>query len=371
MWFERDLRYDLWLVLGVLSLLGIGVVMIYSTSSIPALHNLHGQSAFFLKRQLIAAAVGMVAMVVAMHFDYENLRHLALPFLVLSVALLVLVLIPGIGMEIKGGRRWIRFLGFGIQPSEVARLALVLYMAHSLAKKEEERVKTFKYGFLPYLLVTGLMAGLIFLEPDLGGAITLGLLMMVMLFVGGAKIYQLGILSLVSAPVAFYFMISADYRWRRVMATVNPWDYWHDEGWHLVQSFLAFGSGGLLGVGLGEGRQKLFYLPDAHTDFILAAIGEELGFIGVMAVLALLILVTARGTLIAFRASSMFGTLLAFGITSMIAVPAAINMMVVLGLLPTKGLVLPFVSYGGSALVIYLAAVGVLLNVSAKMYRTR
>jgi cell division protein FtsW len=370
MLIERNLRYDLWLIMGVVALLGIGIVMIYSASSIPAQHNLSGQSAYFLQRQIMFACLGIAAMLGAMHVNYEKLLLITVPLLLIAVVLLIAVLIPGIGTHVKGGQRWIRFLGMGIQPSEVARLTLVLFLAHSLARKED-RIKSFEYGFLPYVVVTGFVAGLIFLEPDMGGAVTVGIIMMVMLFAAGTPIYLLAISAGLAVPVLFYFMVSADYRWRRVMATINPWDYWHDAGWHLVQSFLAFGSGGLLGVGLGDGRQKLFYLPDAHTDFILAAIGEELGLIGVIAVLALFTLVVARGVFIALRADSHYGSLLAFGLTAMIAVPALINMMVVLGLLPTKGLVLPFVSYGGSALVIYLTAMGILLNVSAKMYRVK
>jgi cell division protein FtsW len=370
MWIERDLRFDLWLLLAVLGLTGIGIVMIYSTSSIPAEHLFGAKSTYFLKKQLLSALVGIAAMALAMHLNYERLEVLVWPLLVVSIVMLVLVLVPGIGTEVNGSRRWLKLAGQGFQPSEVARLALVLYLAYSLTRKQE-RIKSFLYGFLPYLMVSGLMLVLILIEPDMGGAVTLGLIMLVMLFVAGARLaYILGLIA-VSIPVTFYFMASAEYRWRRVMATINPWDYWHDAGWQLVQSLLAFGSGGLLGAGLGEGRQKLFYLPDAHTDFILSVIGEELGFVGVMAVLLLFGMVAARGGLIALRASTPFGSLLAFGLTTMIALPALINMMVVMGLLPTKGLVLPFISYGGSALVIYLAAAGILLNVSAKMYRTR
>jgi len=367
MWIERNLRYDPWLIAGVMALTGIGVVMIYSTSSISAHHNLQGQSAFFLKKQLVFAALGVAAMLAAMRVNHEKLRILAPPMVVVCVALLVAVLIPGVGTEVNGARRWIRFLGFGIQPSEIARITLVIYLAHILSRKQD-RIRDFKQGFVPYLLVTGLMAGLIFLEPDMGGAVTLGVIMMIVMFVAGARIVHLAGVVALSLPVLFYFMISADYRWRRVMATVNPWEYWHDAGWQLVQSLLAFGSGGLVGVGLGEGKQKLFYLPDAHTDFILSVIGEEMGFIGVAVVVALFIMVAARGGTIALKAPSRFGSLLAFGITAMIAAPALINMLVVLGLFPTKGLVLPFVSYGGSALIVYLGSVGILLNVSAKMY---
>jgi cell division protein FtsW len=189
--------------------------------------------------------------------------------------------------------------------------------------------------------------------------------MLLMLFAAGTRLSYLFGLVAVSLPVVFYFMASAEYRWRRVMATINPWDYWYDAGWHLVQSFLAFGSGGAFGMGLGEGRQKLWYLPDAHTDFILSVIGEELGLAGVVIVVALFVTIAARGMITALRAPSAFATFLAFGLTVMIVIPAFINMAVVMGLVPTKGLVLPFVSYGGSALIVYLTAAGILLNVSA------
>ena len=368
MWFERELRFDLTLLAGVVCLTGFGLVMIYSTSSIPAEHLFGAQSTYFLKKQLISALVGMLVMGLCMHLNHEKLELLVWPLLAVTVVMLVAVLVPGIGTEVKGSRRWVRFLGQGFQPSEAARFALVLYLAYSLTRKLE-RIKSFVYGFLPYLLVSGLMIGLILVEPDMGGAVTLGLIMLAMLVVAGARVsYILGLIAL-GIPTTFYFMASADYRWKRVMATINPWDYWHDSGWQLVQSLLAFGSGGLWGAGLGEGRQKLFYLPDAHTDFILSVIGEELGFIGVCGVLILFSIVTWRGATIALRSSTPFGSYLAFGLTTMIALHAIINMMVVMGLAPTKGLVLPYISYGGSALVIYLAAAGVLLNVSAKMYR--
>jgi len=349
MWLERDLRYDPWIILAVASLTGIGIVMIYSTSSITAGHLYHGKSTFFLNRQLVSAGIGFMCMVAAMHVNYERLKLFAWPLLILSLVLVVLVLVPGVGKQINGSRRWLRPAGFSFQPSELARLALIIFLAYSVPRKGP-RIKSFTYGLAPYLVVWGIFIGLIFIEPDMGGAITLGIIMLVMLFVAGTRISYLMGIAAAAAPVIFYFMASAEYRWRRVMATINPWDYWHDAGWQLVQSLLAFGSGGLFGVGLGEGRQKLFYLPDAHTDFILSVIGEELGFIGVMAVI---------------------GAFLAFGITTMIVAPAIINMMVVMGLLPTKGLVLPFVSYGGSSLVINMTAAGILLNISAKMFRTR
>ncbi len=367
MLIERNLRFDLWLLLAVVSLTCLGMVMIYSTSSITAGQLMQGESAYFLKKRLIAAGLGFVAMIAGMHVNHEKLRYFVFPLLVISIALLALVLVPGIGVEIKGSRRWVNLGPFNFQPSELSRLALVIYLAYSLSKKQEQ-IKSFTYGLLPYLIISGLMMVLIFFEPDMGGAVTLGIILFVMLFVAGVKLRYLFGMMVIAAPVTFYFIASAQYRWVRLLATINPWNYRHDAGWQLVQSFLALGSGGLTGVGLGEGRQKLFYLPDAHTDFIFSVIGEELGFVGVSAVVLLFLIVAIRGGIIALRANSGFGALLAFGLTTMIVVPAFINMAVVMGLLPTKGLVLPFISYGGTALVIYLAAVGILLNVSARMY---
>lgn len=370
MWFERDLRFDPLLAMGVILLTGIGVFMIYSTSAVSAHRMFHGQSAFFLKKQVMFAMIGLVCMLAAMHFNHQKLRTLSWPILGMSMVLLIAVLVPGIGMKIKGGQRWIRFFGIGIQPSEIARLAVVIFLAHALTARQD-LIKSFKQGFLPYILICSAVILLIFREPDMGGAITVGLITLTMLFVAGTRfVYILGTMSL-SIPVTLLYLVLDPLRWKRILATINPWLYWKDTGWQLVQSFLAFGSGGISGVGLGEGRQKLFYVPDAHTDFILSVIGEEFGLVGVIFIMLLFAMVAWRGATVAWRASSLFGCFLAFGLTAMIVEPALINMMVVMGLLPTKGLVLPFLSYGGSALVVYMTAAGILLNVSSKMYRTR
>jgi cell division protein FtsW len=364
MWIERDNRIDLVLLTAIISLIGIGLVMIYSTSSITASAMHDGNSAFFLKKQLVSAAIGLFMMIFMVHFNHEKLRHLVWPALILSIVLLIVVLIPGIGRVINGSRRWLRFAGLSFQPSELSRLALTLYLAHSLTRKEGD-IKTFTKGMLPYLIICGVMIALVLVEPDLGGASTLGIVMFLMLLVAGASWTHLVPLASAAVVAFFYFMISEPYRWQRFLATINPWKYWYGAGWHLIQSFLAFGGGGLFGLGLGEGRQKLWYLPDAHTDFIFSVIGEELGLCGVVFVVALFLTIAVRGLRIAVRASSPFGTFLAFGLTIMIAVPGLINMLVVMGLAPTKGLVLPFVSYGGSALIMYMTAAGILLNVSA------
>jgi cell division protein FtsW len=369
--FEHNLHFDNLLLLTVLILTGMGLVMVYSTSSIFA-EERFGESQFFLSRQLFAAGLGMLAMWLAMHVNYELYRKLGVPFLLLSLILLTAVLVPGIS-PIRGSRRWLTWHGFSFQPSELAKLAMIIFLAHSLARKSEgsggqEQIKNFQKGFLPYLVVSGIMIGLIFLEPDLGGALNLALLVFLMLFAAGTRISYLLAAGMVSAPMVFYLLASEEYRWQRIITFLNPWEHAQDTGWQLVQSFLAFGSGGIWGVGLGEGRQKLFYLPDAHTDFIFSVIGEELGLVGVVTVAGLFLVILTRGIRIALRAPSTFGCFLAVGLTAAIGLPALINMAVVMGLLPTKGLVLPFLSSGGSSLLINLVAAGILLNISARAY---
>ncbi len=368
--FQKNLNFDQLLLLTVFLLMGIGVVMVYSASSISAERELKLTGYFFLRRQAISLVLAVIVMYLAMHFNHHFLRKLVIPFLIMSIVLLILVLIPGIGADTDGFQRWFRWYGFSFQPSELAKLAMVLYLAHSLVRKQD-KIKTFKFGFLPYLLLSGFMIFLIFKEPDMGGAVILGILVYVMLFVAGTRLIYLGAGAVLAAPVGFYMMASAEYRWDRVRAYINPWDNMYDSAWHIIQSFLAFGSGGVWGVGLGEGRQKLFYLPEAHTDFIFSVIGEELGLIGVLAVIILFSIMIYRGFMISLRASSPFGSYLALGLTCMLGIPAFINMAVVTGILPTKGLVLPFVSYGGSSLIFNALAVGILLNISSQMYRTR
>jgi len=361
--FSRERPLDSLFLVAVLLLVGIGIVMIYSTSSILAEETFQDPN-FFLRRQLIAAALGLMVMYLAMHVNYEVYSKLTLPLLLLSLVLLVAVLIPGVS-PIRGARRWLVWRGFSFQPSELAKLAMILYLAQSLIRKQD-KIRRFKEGFLPYLLVSGVMIVLIFLEPDLGGALTLGLLVFLMLFAAGTRLSYLICAGLAASPVVFYLLASKEWRWKRVLAYLSPWDYAQDAGWQLVQSFLAFGRGGIRGAGLGDGLQKLFYLPDAHTDFIFSVVGEELGLIGVVAVVLLFGILITRGIQVSLRAASPFGTYLALGLMAMIALPALINMAVVMGLLPTKGLVLPFLSYGGSSLVINLLAAGIILNVSAR-----
>jgi len=350
------------LVLLTVLLMVTGVVMIYSASAVLAGRQ-YGDSLFFFKRQMLWAVVGLVAMTVASHVPYEFWNRMALPLVLGTVVLLGLVLIPGIGIELNGSRRWFRLGPLTLQPSEAARLCAVIYLARYLMKKRN-RLDEFFRDFLPPMIVIGVLLALIMGESDLGTAAVLGLVAGLMLFIGGARWRHLWLMGLLAAPVLYAMIMKFGYRRQRWMAFLDPWRDPTDTGFQMIQSFLALGGGGPVGMGLGEGRQKLFFLPYPHTDFIFAVIGEELGLLGTLSVLVLFGMLAWRGLSISLRAPDPFGRHLAFGLTMMIIVQAMVNMAVVTGLLPTKGLTLPFLSYGGSSLVANLAAVGILWNIS-------
>lgn len=343
-------------------LLVIGLVMIYSASAVLASRQ-YGGSFFFFKRQILWAVIGLAAMVAASRLPYSIWQPAALPLIFVTLLLLVLVLIPGIGVEVNGSRRWLRLGPMTLQPSELARLCGVVYLARYLAKRPG-RLDDFFRGFLPPLIVIGVILALIMGESDLGTAAVMGMVAALMLFIGGARLRHLWMMGLLSAPVLYAMIMKIGYRRARLMAFLDPWQDPSDSGFQMIQSFLALGNGGPIGVGLGNGHQKLFFLPYPHTDFIFAVIGEELGFIGTGVVVLLFGVLAWRGLVIALRGPDLFGRYLAFGLTMMIAVQAFINMAVVTGLLPTKGLALPFLSYGGSSLLVNLVAVGVLSNIS-------
>jgi cell division protein FtsW len=276
---------------------------------------------------------------------------------------LVVLLVPGIGVVRGGARRWLSLGGFAFQPGELAKLSLVLYLAHSLAKKTD-KMNSFAVGVLPHLVVGGLFLGLIVMEPDLGTALTLGLLLILMLFVAGAKSSHLALIGLSALPVVAVAVMGAEYRMRRLMTFLDPWRDASKSGFQIIQSYIAFGSGQLWGRGLGESRQKMLYLPEAHTDFIFSVIGEEMGLIGALAVLALFAVIIVRGLRLAGKIEEPFSQQLTFGLTALLGLQALIHMAVVMGLMPTKGLVLPFISYGGSAMVMNLIEAGMLLSLS-------
>ncbi len=356
-------RFDALLLCAVLALVSLGLVMVYSASAILAQDKLH-DSLYFLKRQLVAAGLGVVGMAVVMQLGWRRLARLAYPLLIGVIVLLVLVLIPGIGSSGGGAQRWIRLPGFGLQPAEVAKFAWVVYLAYSLAKKRE-KVATFSVGFLPHLAVCGLLVGLCMLQPDFGSSVLLVFLLFTLLFAAGAKLSYLVGSVLLALPLGYAAIATSPYRMKRILAFLDPWAHRHDVGYQVTESLMSIGSGGITGLGLGDGRQKLYFLPEAHTDFIFAIIGEELGPIGVTLLVALYALVIWRGIRISLAAPETFGTYLGLGLTSIVAFQATVNMCVAMGLMPTKGLTLPFVSYGGSSLVVLMGAAGVLLSLSA------
>ena len=357
--------YDLVILLMAVALTCFGVVMVYSASSVMAVKKFH-DGFYFLKRQGLYALLGFTVMGVAMAIDFEKWRKYAVPILLGTMVLLILVFVPGIGGAAKGASRWIRLPGFNFQPSELAKIALIFYMAYSLDKKQE-KVKFFSTGFLPYMVLLAVLIGLLLKQRDMGAALTLGSVAILMLFAAGTRpryILGMGVLAL---PFACYLVMTESYRLRRIKAFLDPWQDPTDSGFQIIQSWLAFGNGGVLGQGLGEGKQKLFYPPEAHTDFILSVVGEELGLIGVLVIGAMFFLLVQRGIRVALYAQDDFGRFLAFGIVTLLGIEAFVNMGVVTGLLPTKSLALPFISYGGSSMIVTMFAVGVLLNVSSRM----
>lgn len=355
---------DGWLLLAVAVLLGLGITMVLSTSYLYSQERF-SDGTYFFRKQLVAVGVGSAALFVCALLPSAAYRRLAYPLLALSLLVLALVLIPGIGLTRGGARRWLPIGGFAFQPAEFAKVSIVLYLAHSLAKKGD-KVRTFTIGVLPHLITGGLFLGLLVLEPDLGTALILGLLLFLMLFVSGAKLTHLLLTALMALPVLALALIGAEYRLRRLLTFLDPWRDASNSGFQIIQSYIAFGSGQLWGLGLGESRQKLFYLPEAHTDFIFSVIGEELGLLGALAVLALFGLILLRGFRLASKTEELFDQYLALGLTSLLGLQALIHMGVVMGLMPTKGLVLPFISYGGSAMVMNLTGAGILLSLSRR-----
>ena len=356
-------RFDAVLLLAVFALVATGLVMVYSASAILAFDR-HGDSLYFFKRQLIAAGLGLVAMAAAMKVGWRRMARLAYPLLLLTLALLVVVLIPGLGTAAGGARRWIRFPGISIQPAEIAKLTWVIYLAYSLAKKRE-KVATFSVGFLPHLLLCGLLVGLCMKQPDFGSSVLLVFVLFALLFAAGTRVSFLVFSVLAALPLAYLAVARSAYRMERIQAFLDPWKHRHDVGYQLTESLMSVGSGGLFGLGLGDGRQKLYFLPEAHTDFIFAIIGEELGLVGVTVVVALYGVVLWRGIRAALAAPEPFGTYLGLGVTAVIAFQAFVNMSVAMGILPTKGLTLPFISYGGTSLIVQMGAAGILLSLSA------
>ena len=353
---------DRWLLVVTLLLVGLGIVMIYSASTIRAQERF-GDPAYFLKKQLLWSLLGLLAMVWAMEWDLKRFQRFT-PILFLgSLLLLLLVLVPGLGMKVNGARRWIRLLGLSFQPAEFAKLALILFLASYFARRQD-RLESFLDGFLPPLILTGLMAGLVILQPNFGTACVLLIVASMLFFAGGARVSHLLGTFAAAAPTLLFLMFQFPHARIRILALVDPSRVSAQATYQINQSFFALGPGGLLGRGLGDSMQKLYFLPEPHTDFIFAIVGEEMGFLGTVLVLLLFAVFLWRGTRTAMRSGERYPGLLAIGVTGLIVGQAILNMGVVSGVLPTTGVPLPFLSFGGSSLVITLFSAGVLLNVS-------
>jgi cell division protein FtsW len=345
----------------IATLLSIGIVMIYSSSAIYAYEKM-GDSLLFLKRHLLFLAIGLMAGFGMMLFDYRVLKKYSRPIIITSIILLILVLMPSIGSQAGGARRWFKISVFSFQPSEMAKLCLIIYLADFLSRKTSY-INNLLHTLLPLFMVTGGIVSLILLQPDLGTAILIASITLILLFSAGIRWSYLAGLFAFSIPVLYFLIYRVPYRWKRIMVFLNPWQDPKGTGFQIIQSFLALGSGGILGVGLGMSKQKLFYLPEAHTDFIFSIIGEELGIIGTLSVTVLFIILVWQGMRAALKTEDSFGRFLGLGIVSMIALEVIINIGVTIGALPTKGMPLPFISYGGSALVFHMIAIGLLLNI--------
>ena len=358
---EQSFYYDIRLLLPVLFLVGTGIVMVYSASSALAFKKF-GTEYYFLKKQLAFALLGIVTLIICSRFPYRFFRSLTYPLLILALIFLAVVLITGLGYSAGGAKRWFRLGSFSFQPSEFARFALIIYLAYSMNKKKGV-LKDFYLGFLPHIMILCMFTVLIIFQPDFGSVVILGALTWVMLFVGGVRLSHLLTSLALIIPAAYFFMVSADYRLKRITSFLDPWQHSANDGYQIVHSLMAFGTGGIWGTGIGKGYQKLFYLPEPHTDFIFSVIGEELGLLGVLIILGLYILIFWRGIFIAKNCKDSFGSFVAIGLTTAIGLQVGVNMGVALGLLPTKGLTLPFLSYGGTSLLLNMASIGILMNI--------
>jgi cell division protein FtsW len=359
--------YDIQLLFPVLFLVGIGIVMVYSASSAVALKKF-GSEYMFLRKQALFALIGIVGLVVCRHFPYQWYRPLTYPLLALAILFLIAIPFTDYGSSAGGSARWLRFGILTFQPSEFVRFAMIVFLAYSLEKKRE-KIKAFSIGFVPHILVLGVFAAFIFRQPDFGSVVVLAALTWLMMFVGGVRCRHLFTSLIVFLPAAWYSLINSAYRAKRILSYLDPWQYSSDEGYQVVQSMIAFGTGGLWGTGIGKGHQKLFYLPEPHTDFIFSIIGEEFGLVGVLFIIGLYTLILMKGIQIARNAPDTFGSLMAVGLTTAIGLQICINMGVALGLLPTKGLTLPFLSYGGTSLLLNMAFIGILMNIGATKYK--
>ncbi len=354
---------DFILLLVLLILLSLGIVMVFSSSLWYATLPPFNDTFYFLRKQLTWAVIGIVTMIAFMNYDYWRLKRWAGPLLIAGLGLLAVVLIPGVGVTKLGAQRWLNLGPLSFQPAEFVKLCLVIFIAYGLSGRLE-KVKSSWLGMLPFLFLAALSGGLILLEPDLGTAVTVVGTIFIMLFAAGARIGNLALIGLLGLGAVGAAILVEPYRLHRFLAFMDPEKDPQGAGWHILNSLMSLGSGGFLGTGLGRGHAKYLWVPERHTDFIFAIIGEELGFIGASLVIFLFIILIWRGFRAAVTAPDSFGALLATGIISGIGVQVIINIGVVTSSLPITGITLPFISFGGNSLVFSLASMGILLNIS-------
>jgi cell division protein FtsW len=341
----------------------IGLVMVYSASSVTSTIEHDGVSTFYLSKQLRWAGIGLGIFLVCYFLDYHLFTKLSFVAVAIAIILLIIVLVPGIGVKVSGSMRWLNFAGFRFQPSEVAKLAMIFWIADYFSRTKDVFLD-FTGKVLPGLFPCGIILLLVILEPDLGTTVLLAAIAMILFFAAGMHMTQLMGLCCIGLTGIIFKIMSTEYQLDRIFAFINPWDDALGKGYQIIQSYYAIGSGGWFGVGLGASKQKFFWLPEQHTDFIFAVIGEELGFVGIVVVLVLFLIIISRGFIIAFNADDSAGKLIAVGMTTMIALQAFLNMGMVIGILPITGVTLPFVSYGGSSFLVSSVCIGMLASVS-------
>lgn len=357
--------FDYMLLVLTIVLVLFGIIMVFSASFYYAENsaNTGYNGYFYFWKQVTGAGIGLVAMLFFMFFDYNRLKKLRFWILGVGFLLMALVFVPGIGIELNGSRRWINLGIMTLQSVEVLKLALIIFCAAGISINID-KMNQFKYGMLPYLVLLLISAGLLALQPNFSAIVTLALLVFIMMIVGGASIIQFSLIGVVGIGAGSVLMIAQPYRMNRIYAMLDPWKYSDKEGYQLIQSLYSVGTGGLFGRGLGNSRQKFMYLPYGESDFIFAIIVEELGYIGGLLLLIVFGLLIWRGVRIALRAPNAFGTMLATGITALIAIQVFINIGVVIGMVPPTGVALPFISAGRTSLIVFMSAIGILLNIS-------
>lgn len=359
---KRRRDFDFWILITVLLLLALGVSMVYSASSYYASRKF-GNKEYYLIRQLIWATIGIVAMLVVSRIDYRRLAQFSPILMLVSIILLILVRIPGIGSNVNGAWRWFNFGFMSFQPSEMVKLSLILFFSFSLSKKNDI-LQYFWKGLVPYLLIIGVIDALLMLQPHYSATILVTGVAVIILFVAGAKIWHLVLLAIPVIPLGIYFILTEEYRLKRLLTFLDPFKDPTDAGYQIINSLYAIGSGGIFGKGIGQSVQKHLYIPEPHTDFIFSIAAEELGFIGATTILLLFLVLIWRGIRIAMHAPDTLGSLIAVGLTSLISLQVIVNVAVVTSSMPVTGMPLPFFTAGGSSLAFLLVGIGMLLNIS-------